>query len=64
MKHNVKDKKSWAGGKRCPFRLTTIQIFCILFLPYFSKSQIKRFGDFANKPKPLNIALSTLFFYT
>jgi len=35
---------SWTGDKRQPFRKAISQSFCILFLSYFSKNQIKRFG--------------------
>src|SRR5680860_173371 len=40
------------------------QIYCILFLSYFSKRQIKRFGDPASTPEPLGLALTRLIFYT
>jgi len=34
--------------------LSVLQLAKSFVLSYFSKSQIKRFGDFANSPKTLN----------
>ncbi|MCG2432197.1 hypothetical protein, partial [Aequorivita xiaoshiensis] len=52
LRTTVVYKKSRADGNRLPFRLATSPIFCILILSKFFKSQIKRFGDIENMPKP------------
>ena len=51
---NGKAMASRAAGTHPPFPKATSQSFCILFLSYFSKSQIIRF-DGLNKDAQANV---------